>query len=272
METLNQHMHIPEPSSGKFKLNAMKIILGLVCLAVLAIALVFVLAETPNDIVKAQLLALKKGDYNKAYHFTSSEFQQGTDLSRFEAFINKYDVLKQNNSIIFSESKTEGTIGYVSGKVEDKEGSTATIEYQLAKEDGHWTIQALRLSDFTTPSNPTAAVDKTGAKINTVLISNAADAKGVVATDKTVLPNTVKKIFATVKFSVPSTDVKISAILISTKNGGKIGPSTDKVTEKGDVVKAFSFTTEKGSWPEGKYEITISLSSGATKTARFEIK
>lgn len=272
METLNQHMHIPEPSSGKFKLNAMKIILGLVFLVIAVIALMFVLAQTPNDVVKEQLLALKKGDFSKAYSLTSSEFQQGTNLDRFEAFINKYDVLKQNNSIIFSESKTEGTIGYVSGKLEDKEGNTATIEYQLAKENGRWSIQALRLSDFTTPSNPTAAVDKTGAKINTVLISDTADAKGFVTTDKTSLPKTVKKIYATVKFNVPSTDVKISAMLISTQNGGKIGPNITKVTEKGDVVKAFSFTTEKGSWPEGKYEITISLSSGATKTVRFEIK
>jgi type II secretory pathway pseudopilin PulG len=272
METLNQHMHIPEPGPGKLKLNAMKIIIALILLAIAAVALVFVLAQTPNDVVKAQLLAIKTGDINKAYRLTSSDFQQGTDQHKFEEFINKYDVLKQNNSFVFNESKSEGTIGYVSGKVEDKEGNTATIEFQLAKENGNWSIQALRLSDFTTPSNPTAAVDKTGAKINDILISNIADAKGFVTVDKPTLPKSAKKIFATVKFNVPNTNVKISAMLINTKNGGKIGPSIGKVDQKGDAIKAFSFTSEKSTWPEGKYEITISLSSGATKTVRFEIK
>lgn len=270
METLNEYMHIPEPTITKKKSIGWKIVIGLFFLALIAIALVIIFTQTPSDPVKEQLQALREGSINKAYQLTSSDFQQGTSIEKFAMFMDKYPILKNNTGITFNEAKTDGTVGYVSGKLETKDGNSATIEYQLAKENSNWKIQALRLSHFTNGKLATDS-DKSGGKISSVLVSNLTDEKGYVTEEKTSLPTSANIIYATAKLTIPQDDVKISALLINTTNGGKIGPSTDKATQKGDVIKAFSFAKENGVWPEGMYELTVSLSTGATKTVKFQV-
>lgn len=149
METLNEYMHISEPDRPPRSIN--KIFIGLLFTACMAIGLMFLLIEHPTDVIKAQLVSLKKEDIKEAYRLTSRDFQSSTPIEKFAAFVHHFPILKKNDGIAIDEARTEENIGYVSGKLKGFDGSTVTIEYQLAKENDHWTIQALRLSGFVTP-------------------------------------------------------------------------------------------------------------------------
>jgi TM2 domain-containing membrane protein YozV len=96
--------------------------------------------------INHQLSALKTGDIEKAYSYTSKDFQKATSLSDFKKFINQYPSLKNNESAFFIERTIENNMGFVKGTLTAKDGAKTPIEYRLIREDGVWKILNIKVS------------------------------------------------------------------------------------------------------------------------------
>ena len=99
-----------------------------------------------TDAVRSQLIALRSGDYVKAYSYTSKDFQNSTSFDAFKKFIDRYPSLKNNKDSTFTNRKVENGKGEVSGTLEATDGTTTPVQYRLIKENDHWKIFSIQLS------------------------------------------------------------------------------------------------------------------------------
>src|SRR4051812_22722182 len=67
--------------------------------------------------IERQLTALKAGDIEAAYAETSEAFHQGTTKDEFDAFVEKFPILKSAASHSFPSRSIENGIGAVSGSL-----------------------------------------------------------------------------------------------------------------------------------------------------------
>lgn len=123
-----------------------KIILAILAVIIIIFALILYFTSGLTGSAREQLAALKSENIEAAYHMTSSEFQKMTTLAHFKRYVEQYPILKNYKSVSFTDRKIEGSLGYISGTIENADGSQMKIEYQLVKEDNQWKIQALRLT------------------------------------------------------------------------------------------------------------------------------
>jgi TM2 domain-containing membrane protein YozV len=105
--------------------------------------------------VQSQLKSLQSGNVEKAYSYTSKDFQKVTSLEHFKQFLNQYPSLKNNESSFFNEREIQNNTGFLKGTLTSKDGAKTPIEYRLIYEDGAWKIMGIQVS-------PTGA----GTKIN----------------------------------------------------------------------------------------------------------
>jgi TM2 domain-containing membrane protein YozV len=96
-------------------------------------------------VAQEQLAALRTGDYEKAYSYTSSDFKKEISLSDFTQFINANPALKNNISASFPEREVNNNVGIIRGTLTFSDGKTIPIEIQFIKEEGNWKIIYLYL-------------------------------------------------------------------------------------------------------------------------------
>lgn len=146
---MNKGSHLLNVSHTSLVSNqgkVLKIILAILAVIVIAIALIFYFTSGPSNAAHEQLSALKSGNIESAYNMTSKAFQQTTSMDDYKNFVEKYPILKTYKSVSFTERKIENGLGYISGTIENADGSQMKIEYQLVKEDDKWKIQAMQLT------------------------------------------------------------------------------------------------------------------------------
>lgn len=257
-------MTTPVAHSGKIK----ALILVALFVMVGVIVLIMALSQSTSDVARQQLTAIKAGDIQQAYAMTSTEFQKATSLKQFKKFLQSYPILSDSNSVTFSERKIDNGMGYLAGTLTGPNGNTKNIEFQLIKEDEQWKIQGIQLSDKLIDSN-TALKDH--ARIHAILVSDEADSDGFVNAEKIKISANARKIYATIQILSSSPGGAVSATLIHLPQGTKTGPSIDKTTKGGNIMKAFSFSRKEKTWPTGRYEVQVELSSGKTKVYKFEV-
>ena len=123
-----------------------KILIGIAVFILLVIILAF---SATSGIVKAaekQLNLLKSGDMKGAYALTSQEFQRSVSYDAFLAYVNKYEVLKNNKDHKFTSRETQGDTGTIQGTLTATDGTVAPVEYKFLKEGGEWKILSVDLS------------------------------------------------------------------------------------------------------------------------------
>jgi hypothetical protein len=120
-------------------------IIGLVLAAIIIYitALVaFVMYATSGiaDTVQEQLSAFRSGDIEKAYSYTSKEFQDSTSLEAFKKSIDQIPALKNNESASINQRQIENKNGMVKGTLKSKDGKITSVEFKLVKEGETWKI------------------------------------------------------------------------------------------------------------------------------------
>lgn len=95
--------------------------------------------------VQSQLKSLGAGDIEKAYSYTSKDFQKATSINDFKKFLNQYPSLKTNESSFFNQREIQNNTGILKGTLTSKDGAKTPIEYRLIKEDGHWKILGIQV-------------------------------------------------------------------------------------------------------------------------------
>lgn len=96
-------------------------------------------------VVDNQLTALQKGQIEKAYSFTSTEFQKNISIDRFKNFVSQFPALINNASSTFSERKMENTTGRLVGVLTAKDGTKTPVAYRLVQENGQWKILDIQI-------------------------------------------------------------------------------------------------------------------------------
>ncbi|MBI2786901.1 MAG: DUF4864 domain-containing protein [Legionella longbeachae] len=109
-------------------------------------ALVLYLTSGLVYTIDHQLTALHSGDIEKAYSYTSKDFQKTTSINDFKKFLDQYPSLKDNESSFFNTREIENNTGFVKGTLTAKDGAKTPIEYRLIKEDGTWKILNIKVA------------------------------------------------------------------------------------------------------------------------------
>lgn len=243
----------------------------LAIIAVLGIYLLFSGGSKLSPVIEEQFKAIQAGDMAKAYSFMSTPFQQQTTQDAFNTFIGGYPTLQQSSSFSITDSKTVKDEGAATAVVTSADGHKMQIDYQLAKDNKEWRIQGIRIAPLGSDEVKIAA-DNTGSTIEAIVISDEADPDGYVTKGKPTVNKLAAKIYATVQIKAPKAGGKVEATVTQMSNGAKIGPSVDDITKTGNLLKAFAFTRVTNAWAEGDYTVTVKLSSGDTKTMKFQVK
>jgi hypothetical protein len=246
----------------------------LAVLAVIAIvAIYFFFSSGPNitEIGNTELKAIKSGDMQTAYDLTSTSFKKQTTPEAFIAFIGSYPILQQYTSVEFSQKQVEKTVGAIGGIIIGGDGRQMQIQIQFAKEGQSWRIQGLTIAPLGNAA-PEMQADSSGSTVKAIMVSDVADGDGYVDKGKNSVDKLSAKIYVTTQITVPKAGGKVEASITQLSNGQKFGPSQDDISKAGNILKAFAFTKVTNAWSAGEYEATIKLSSGDTKTLKFEVK
>lgn len=106
-----------------------------------------------NDLVTTinnQLDALRAGDINKAYSYTSTVYQHNIPIEDFKKFIIKWPVLKNYEHVRFDKRFINDRAGVIGGTLTTKDGTELSIIYQLIYEQGQWKIFAFQITPLST--------------------------------------------------------------------------------------------------------------------------
>jgi hypothetical protein len=243
----------------------------LVLIAVVAIYFFFTSPRGVNEIGNDELKAIRSGDMQKAYDLTSTAFKKQTAPDAFTAFIGQYPILQQYTSVNFNQKKVDKTVAAIGGVIVGGDGRQMQIQFQFAKENRAWRIQGMSLAPLGNAA-PQMQADSSGATVKAIVVSDQADADGYVEKGKGTVDKLAAKIYVTAQINAPKAGGKVQASLTEVSNGQKFGPTEDDIGKEGNILKAFAFTKVTNAWDAGEYEATITLSSGDTKSFKFEVK
>ena len=105
-----------------------------------------------------------------------------------------------------------------------------------------------------------------------IMLSDQADAKGVVAEHQSKFSKSVAEIYGTALISGAKKGKEVTTKLFYMTKNLKVLSSTDDLPNDGEVTFNFAFPKPDKGWPEGDYKLVISLADGATKTVTFQVK
>ncbi len=121
------------------------ILAWLVIFVVIVFSLAFYFTSGITKAVHNELDALRNGDINKAYSYTSKDFQHSVSIDQFRLFIKHYPSLSNNKSSTFNEREVRNNSGFIKGVLTAEDGAKTPIEVNLIKEDGIWKILSIKL-------------------------------------------------------------------------------------------------------------------------------
>lgn len=107
-----------------------------------------VIAYLTHDLVATaygQLEALREGDIQKAYSYTSSEYQKTLSLDNFKKWLEEVPELKNNKTVSFDERGINTYLdffdaGYLEGTLTTNDNKNIRVKYLFIKENNTWKI------------------------------------------------------------------------------------------------------------------------------------
>lgn len=105
-----------------------------------------------------------------------------------------------------------------------------------------------------------------------LMLSDHADAKGVVETHQSQFSSSVGEIYGTALISGATKGKEVSTELFYMTRNLSILTSRDDLPDNGDVTLTFAFPKPEKGWPPGDYKLVVSIAGGGTKTTTFQVK
>jgi hypothetical protein len=99
---------------------------------------------------KNELTALRLGNIQEAYSYTSADFQRGVSIEMFKKFVNSYPQLYNSISSSFSDVEFKDNNGFITGTLNMRDGYSAPIEIVLVKEYDQWKVNEINMNKATT--------------------------------------------------------------------------------------------------------------------------
>jgi hypothetical protein len=113
---------------------------------------------------------------------------------------------------------------------------------------------------------------KAASQVAEIMLSDQADAKGVVAEHQSKFPSSVAEIYGTALIAGAKKGKEVTTELFYVTQNLKVLSSTDDLPNDGEVTLTFAFPKPSKGWPPGDYKLVISISDGATKAVTFQVK
>lgn len=133
--------------TGAPAIKVVMLVLSLFILYIVAVAsFSFYATSGIVTVAENEMAALQAHDINRAYSYTSRDFQSTNSLEIFKNFIDQFPALKNNKDYSFTSRSIENNVGTVAGTIESVDGSMLSIEFMLIKEDDEWKIQNLHVA------------------------------------------------------------------------------------------------------------------------------
>ena len=105
-----------------------------------------------------------------------------------------------------------------------------------------------------------------------VLLSDQADAKGLVAKHQDKFTPTTAEIYGTALIAGAGKGKQVTAELFYMTQNLKVLSITKDLPGGGEATFTFAFSKPTNGWPQGDYKVVISTSDGATKEVPFQVK
>jgi TM2 domain-containing membrane protein YozV len=107
----------------------------------------FVTAATSGLVttVENQLNALRADDISKAYSYTSSGYRKTTSLEQFKTFVEEKPILKDHGEVTFPSRGFNNNTGEVTAELQNSDGGTVTVKFDLIKENNEWKIYTIKV-------------------------------------------------------------------------------------------------------------------------------
>lgn len=105
-----------------------------------------------------------------------------------------------------------------------------------------------------------------------IMLSDQADAKGLVAQHQSSFTSSVGEIYGTALIAGAKKGQGVTTKLFYVTRNLEILSSTDALPNDGEVTLTFAFPKPDKGWPAGDYKLVMSLAGGATKAVTFQVK
>lgn len=109
-------------------------------------------------------------------------------------------------------------------------------------------------------------------KVVEIMLSDQADAKGVVALHQNTFPLSVAEIYGTALIIGSGKAQEITTELFYVTQSLKVLSVTKDLTGSVEITFTFAFPKPTNGWPPGDYKLVISTSDGASKAVTFQVK
>ena len=109
-------------------------------------------------------------------------------------------------------------------------------------------------------------------QVATIMLSDHADANGVVEKHQSTFPRSVAEIYGTALIAGVGKGKEITTKLFYVTRNLEVLSVTKDLTGSGEVTFTFAFPKPDKGWPRGDYRLVISTSDGGTKTVTFQVK
>jgi hypothetical protein len=118
----------------------------------------------------------------------------------------------------------------------------------------------------------TPAPVQASSQVAEIMLSDQADANGVVAQHRNKFPASVAEIYGTALIAGAGKGKEITTELYYVTRNLKVLSITKDLTGTGEVTFTFAFPKPANGWPPGDYKLVISTSDGATKAVTFQVE
>ena len=109
-------------------------------------------------------------------------------------------------------------------------------------------------------------------KVAEIMLSDRADANGVVAQHQSKFTPSVAEIYGTALIAEAEKAKEVTTELFYVTQNLKVLSITKDLLDSGEVTFTFAFPKPSKGWPPGDYKLVISTSDGATKAVTFQVK
>ncbi len=124
---------------------------GCLLLGVMLLAGIFGAAflgtQAPAKAVQTQLVEMRRGDLEAAYHRLSRDLQAQLPREEFERLVREHPGLRENKDATFWSRSVSNDRAKLSGILMSQSGDVEKATFELVKEDGEWRVSAIRVGD-----------------------------------------------------------------------------------------------------------------------------
>lgn len=226
------------------------------------------------QVIEQFLTALREKDLNKAYDYTSKEFQYSNNQADFNQFFEQHPEFAASKESSFSKEIFNNAIATFSGHLILSDTKMMPVEFDLIQQEGKWKIlhlYALPIEEL--PKKPSSAIQEGGSiEFGPLQLGNQVDDVGHILNSKTVFSPDAGDLYALLKIDHSIPGIEITIVLRHVESGSSLKPVTATLTKTGDETLTFLFSPPPKGWPKGSYQLRVSSSTQQFKTYNFSVE